>query len=435
MLQPAKLDDTLVIQQSEDQYEPFQVRVDSKPRAPFLISSPYVVGDFVTKVTDDGSVFMVVTAGTSTSSEPTWPTVMGGRVTSGTAVFMKVDTTRMLDTTAYSARWKIREDPGSTVYASGSNADGRCEVGFSPSKWAVATAYVAGNQVVPTTPNGWVYQVETAGTSHATTEPTWTTTLGAVNASTDNGVVWRNVKTDADVSNVRVALTPSYTGTLDFDVGYFFLDLIDTFGKQIPVVGVAPNPGAGTFAAKGMTAVTTVADGTGALSSGGLTGGRYVLMTTDATSGHKVLVHTDTNWRTAWNTEAIFHIRPTDVANVRIWLGLFAADPSGSSTLTSEHVGLRFDDSLDTVWKIHTADGTTANSANGGAAPVSGTDTILRLVLSSTKARFFIDDAFGAELTANLPANTTELSAYVSITTRTTAAKALRCGWCNFLSN
>ena len=56
--------------------------------------------------------------------------------------------------------------------------------------WAASTAYTLGQVVVPTTgkENGAKYICTTAGTSHATTEPTWPTTEGAT--VTDNTVVW-----------------------------------------------------------------------------------------------------------------------------------------------------------------------------------------------------------------------------------------------------
>lgn len=56
------------------------------------------------------------------------------------------------------------------------------------SSWAVATPYALGVIRRPTTPNGLRYRVSTAGTSHASTQPTWPTTTGATVA--DNTVTW-----------------------------------------------------------------------------------------------------------------------------------------------------------------------------------------------------------------------------------------------------
>lgn len=54
--------------------------------------------------------------------------------------------------------------------------------------WVADTAYVLLDYVVPTTWNGWRYECTVAGTSHATTEPTWPTTEGE--EIVDEGVTW-----------------------------------------------------------------------------------------------------------------------------------------------------------------------------------------------------------------------------------------------------
>ena len=54
--------------------------------------------------------------------------------------------------------------------------------------WTDTTAYVLDDIAQPTTPNKYLYRCTTAGTSHATTEPTWPTTLG--DTVGDGTVVW-----------------------------------------------------------------------------------------------------------------------------------------------------------------------------------------------------------------------------------------------------
>lgn len=54
--------------------------------------------------------------------------------------------------------------------------------------WTVATAFVIGDYVAPTTKNGYRYKCTVAGTSHASTQPTWPTTAEATVA--DNTVTW-----------------------------------------------------------------------------------------------------------------------------------------------------------------------------------------------------------------------------------------------------
>ena len=67
--------------------------------------------------------------------------------------------------------------------------------GVSRSAWVANTAYVtyvkgvsAAGIVIPTTANGYQYKCVVAGTSHATTEPTWPTDLGV--RVTDGTVTW-----------------------------------------------------------------------------------------------------------------------------------------------------------------------------------------------------------------------------------------------------
>jgi hypothetical protein len=56
--------------------------------------------------------------------------------------------------------------------------------------WVAATAKALGDMVVPTAgkENGFRYECTTAGTTHATTEPTWNLTEGGT--TTDNTVTW-----------------------------------------------------------------------------------------------------------------------------------------------------------------------------------------------------------------------------------------------------
>ena len=57
-----------------------------------------------------------------------------------------------------------------------------------PETWAAATTYVLGDIVKPTTYASHAYKCTTAGTSHASTQPTWGTTNGGT--TTDNTVTW-----------------------------------------------------------------------------------------------------------------------------------------------------------------------------------------------------------------------------------------------------
>lgn len=70
--------------------------------AAWQATTAYAVGDAAGKVTDDGTVWAVVTAGTTGGTEPTWPaSTLGATVVSGTVTFKLVATaqeTFVLDT-------------------------------------------------------------------------------------------------------------------------------------------------------------------------------------------------------------------------------------------------------------------------------------------------------------------------------------------------
>lgn len=73
--------------------------------------------------------------------------------------------------------------------------------------WATATAYVVGDRVEPTTPNTFVYECTTAGTSHASTEPTWPTTGIGTSTVSDGTAVWTLLSARHEITEVKLALT------------------------------------------------------------------------------------------------------------------------------------------------------------------------------------------------------------------------------------
>lgn len=72
-------------------------------------------------------------------------------------------------------------------------------------QWVAATAYALGDLVEPVTPNTYKYEVTTAGTSHAATEPTWPTTIGSTVA--DGTVIWTCVAKAHTINEIKMAST------------------------------------------------------------------------------------------------------------------------------------------------------------------------------------------------------------------------------------
>jgi hypothetical protein len=81
------------------------------------------------------------------------------------------------------------------------------------SEWATGTAYAVGQVVVPTTANNYRYRCTVAGTSHATTEPTWPTTVGS--EVTDNGTLkW--ICDGSDIAAKTDSTIPSASTTTEW---------------------------------------------------------------------------------------------------------------------------------------------------------------------------------------------------------------------------
>ena len=133
------------------------------------------------------------------------------------------------DTTGYTATMKVRaSDASGAEQLSIGTGTGEITVGFTPGKVARNTAYGLGQKVVPLALNGYVYEVTVAGTSHASNEPAWPTTLG--NTVTDGTVTWRCETTDETVCNLYIAIPRATAAALvPWGRGVYSLEVIDSF--------------------------------------------------------------------------------------------------------------------------------------------------------------------------------------------------------------
>lgn len=136
----------------------------------------------------------------------------------------------LFDTSAYTATFTVRQgDWDGAIVVQATESD-YITLGFTPAPWENTTAYGLGQYVVPTTLNGFVYECTTAGTSHASTEPTWPTVIAATES--DGTVTWTCVSTDTWVANFYLNLPSAYTETLvDWGAGVWDLELVDAFGN------------------------------------------------------------------------------------------------------------------------------------------------------------------------------------------------------------
>lgn len=112
----------------------------------------------------------------------------------------------------------LSDNPQDFVYYLGSNATGTKleavsnpgtdQITITPTNniptWAATTAYSLGDRVEPTTPNTYVYEVTTAGTSGGS-EPTWPTVVGST--VVDGTVVWTCIAKRHELTEIKLALT------------------------------------------------------------------------------------------------------------------------------------------------------------------------------------------------------------------------------------
>jgi hypothetical protein len=139
-----------------------------------------------------------------------------------------LDDGTLLDTADSTARMQIRASIDAAVALELTTANGRLGVGYDPPPWEATTAYGLGQQVVPTTLNGFVYEATVAGTSDVA-EPTWPTTIGQT--VVDDGVTWECVTADTVVTNVRATVLAAVSEPLsDWGLGRWDIELADAFG-------------------------------------------------------------------------------------------------------------------------------------------------------------------------------------------------------------
>lgn len=89
--------------------------------------------------------------------------------------------------------------------------DSRCKISLAPAAWVQATSYAVGDEISPGSYNGRIFICTTAGTSHASTEPTWNLTLDATTADGPDTLVW----TTKEARTKQLTVT-SYVDNLTF---------------------------------------------------------------------------------------------------------------------------------------------------------------------------------------------------------------------------
>lgn len=146
-------------------------------------------------------------------------------------------TTAFTGTLTFTHFTDLSDNPQDTVLYLGSvNSDRKIQANSNPGvdnivitptdgivDWSTATAYALNDRVEPTTPNGFVYQCTTAGTSHAATEPTWPTTGIGSSTVSDGTAVWTLLSARHEITEIKLATTsgglPGATGGASLSLG------------------------------------------------------------------------------------------------------------------------------------------------------------------------------------------------------------------------
>lgn len=134
------------------------------------------------------------------------------------------------DTDGYSANLTIRQGSYDGEAVLEADETDYITVGYDPPPAERSTAYGAGQRVIPDDGlNGLIYECSTAGTTDSSA-PAWPIVLGETVA--DGTAEWTALATDRTVANLRLAIPSSATaGLTDWGLGYWTLDLTDTWGN------------------------------------------------------------------------------------------------------------------------------------------------------------------------------------------------------------
>lgn len=146
-------------------------------------------------------------------------------------------TTAFTGTLTFTHFTDLSDNPQDTVlYLGSTNSDRKLQANSNPGvdnititptdaivDWSTATAYSLNDRVEPTTPNGYVYECTTAGTSDASTEPTWPTTGIGSSTVSDGSAVWTLLSARHEITEIKLATTsgglPGATGGAALSLG------------------------------------------------------------------------------------------------------------------------------------------------------------------------------------------------------------------------
>jgi hypothetical protein len=163
--------------------------------------------------------------------------------------------------------------------------------------------------------------------------------------------------------------------------------------------------------------------------------GAFHLLTSGAVSGNNaswVMVATPM-LRRDWDSRLVARIKTgAAITTARHWIGAFSADPNASATPTSNYAAFRYDttaDSASAFWRTVTDSGTgTPAKTDTTVAVAANTAYTMRIRMSATDVKFYINDVLVATHFNTLPTATTGLGYYVGVTTLAASARTIKVG-------
>lgn len=172
-------------------------------------------------------------------------------------------------------------------------------------------------------------------------------------------------------------------------------------------------------------ATTLTVAGTAALAAD--SDGPFLRYTTGAANGNAAgFASTFDVARRDWQPEleVVLKTEP-DISNLRIWAGLFSAEPSASDNPAVQRAGFRYLAAGGALWYLSTRDASTELATQTGVAVEASRTYVLRLELMTDVVRFYIDDEYVGQHSGNLPVLTQVMGIVVKAAT-TSGARAMK---------
>jgi len=173
-------------------------------------------------------------------------------------------------------------------------------------------------------------------------------------------------------------------------------------------------PNAATIQAFGMSAWTLA----GTATNNDHFSGPAVAFATSGVLNNDAGPNGPAEFRRDWGVDATFRvITGSDLTNARIWVALADGDPSPNNAPgTINLAGFRYEAGvLAGNWGCRGADGAAGSEADSGVAVAASAAYRLRLLLSGSAVRFYVNDTLVVQRTTNLPTSSAYLRPWVRV--------------------